>query len=86
MIVQRKYFARFYIFLSLVLAPAMLHAQDAEGCKDSPLITRMPGSTISSCEHQEFGQATMPVGKPAIPPIRRWRETISTGSTPCARA
>ena len=67
MIVQRKYFARFYIFLSLVLAPAMLHAQDAEGCKDSPLITRMPGSTISSCEHQEFGQATMPVGKPGDP-------------------
>jgi OmpA-OmpF porin, OOP family len=67
MIVQRKCFAGFYIFLALVLAPGMTHAQDAEGCKDSPLITRLPGSTISSCEHQEFGQATMPVGKPGDP-------------------
>ena len=29
---------------------------DAEGCKDSPLITRMPGSTLSYCEHKEFDQ------------------------------
>jgi OOP family OmpA-OmpF porin len=38
---------------------------DAEGCKDSPLITRMPGSTINSCENKEFQQAEMPVGKDA---------------------
>jgi OOP family OmpA-OmpF porin len=36
---------------------------DAEGCKDSPLITRMPGSTINSCDNKEFQQAEMPVGK-----------------------
>jgi hypothetical protein len=39
--------------------------QDAEGCKDSPLITRMPGSTINSCDNKEFEQAEMPVGKDA---------------------
>lgn len=26
---------------------------DTEGCKDSPLITRMPGSTIHSCDNKE---------------------------------
>jgi OmpA-OmpF porin, OOP family len=38
---------------------------DAEGCKDSPLVARMPGSTINSCDNKEFQQAEMPVGKDA---------------------
>jgi outer membrane protein OmpA-like peptidoglycan-associated protein len=38
---------------------------DAEGCKDSPLIQRMPGSHISSCEHKEFESTKIPVGKDA---------------------
>jgi len=38
---------------------------DAAGCKDSPLIGRMPGSVINSCDHKEFQQAEMPVGKDA---------------------
>jgi OmpA-OmpF porin, OOP family len=37
--------------------------QDAEGCKDSPLITRMSGSTINSCNHKEYEQATFNAGK-----------------------
>ena len=36
---------------------------DAEGCKDSPLITRMPGSTIHSCEKKEFDQKDIIVGQ-----------------------
>jgi outer membrane protein OmpA-like peptidoglycan-associated protein len=36
--------------------------QDAEGCKDSPMITRMPGSTIHSCENKEFEQGKFPLG------------------------
>src|SRR5438309_6111875 len=39
--------------------------QDAENCKDSPIITRMPGSTIHSCENKEFEQVKMPVSKSA---------------------
>ena len=49
--------------LSAVLVLTMnLSAQenDAEGCKDSPIITRMPGSTIHSCENKEYDQAKMP--------------------------
>ena len=40
-----------------------LRAQDADadGCKDSPLVTRFPGSTIHSCDQKEFDQADMPV-------------------------
>jgi OmpA-OmpF porin, OOP family len=53
---------------SLIAVPSRLIAQedapqDAEGCKDSPIITRMPGSTIHSCENKEFEQVKMPVGK-----------------------
>jgi OmpA-OmpF porin, OOP family len=39
--------------------------QDAEGCKDSTLITRMPGGTIHGCDNKEFEQAEMPTGKDA---------------------
>ncbi|HEY4742108.1 MAG TPA: OmpA family protein [Candidatus Acidoferrales bacterium] len=39
--------------------------QDAEGCKDSPLVTRFPGSHINSCENKEYEQAEMPVKKDA---------------------
>ena len=37
--------------------------QDAEGCKDSAIITRMPGSTIHSCDNKEFDQKSMPISK-----------------------
>jgi hypothetical protein len=36
--------------------------QDAEGCKDSPLISRFAGSVIHSCETKEFEQADFPLG------------------------
>lgn len=35
---------------------AGIKAEDAEGCKDSPLITRMPGSELHSCDYKEFDQ------------------------------
>lgn len=35
---------------------------DAEGCKDSPLVTRFPGGIINSCENKEFDQADFPLG------------------------
>lgn len=50
------------------VAAANLRAQedgkpkDADGCKDSPLITRLPGSIIHSCENKEFEQADFPLG------------------------
>jgi len=36
--------------------------KDAEGCKDSPLVTRFPGGIINSCENKEFEQADFPLG------------------------
>ncbi len=36
---------------------------DTEGCKDSPLITRMPGSIIGVCDHKEFDQVTVDMGQ-----------------------
>lgn len=35
---------------------------DAEGCKDSAVITRMAGSRIANCDSKEYEQATMTVG------------------------
>jgi OOP family OmpA-OmpF porin len=50
---------------ALALTASNLRAQDqdAEGCKDSPIITRMPGSTIHSCENKEYEQKAMPISK-----------------------
>ena len=42
---------------------ARAQESDAEGCKDSPLITRFPGGAIHSCENKEFEQVELPVGK-----------------------
>lgn len=55
------------LFGAVAVSTTRLHAQDqdAEGCKDSPLITRMPGGTIHSCENKEFEQAKLPLGKDA---------------------
>jgi len=49
----------------VVLSTFNLIAQetDADGCKDSVIITRMPGSVIHSCENKEFDQAKLPIDK-----------------------
>jgi OOP family OmpA-OmpF porin len=63
-----RFFVRL-IFCSLFLFCAFgVHAQDeekpkdAEGCKDSPIISRFPGGIINSCENKEFEQADFPLG------------------------
>lgn len=35
--------------------------QDSEGCHDSPLITRFPGSEIRTCEDKEFNSVEVPM-------------------------
>jgi len=48
------------VLLSLA-GVAQLRAQDRIGCKDSPLITRFPGSTIGNCKNAEFDQDDFPL-------------------------
>jgi outer membrane protein OmpA-like peptidoglycan-associated protein len=48
---------------SLMAVEARAQTNDADGCKDSPLITRLPGSEIHSCENKEFDQVDVAVGK-----------------------
>ena len=43
----------------LVSVPAMAQESDVEGCKDSPLLTRLPGCTITDCETKEFDTVTV---------------------------
>jgi OOP family OmpA-OmpF porin len=58
---------RFILCAVVCLSVTSLYAQDedkpqdAEGCKDSPLITRFPGSIIHSCENKEYEQADFPM-------------------------
>ncbi len=62
-----KIVCRFLLCLGLSLFAATLRAQDeppqdAEGCKDSPLVSRFPGGHINSCENKEYEQADFPMG------------------------
>jgi OmpA-OmpF porin, OOP family len=54
-----------FVFLPVLMIAQDDAPQDAEGCKDSPIITRMPGSTIHSCDNKEFEQVKVPVAKNA---------------------
>jgi outer membrane protein OmpA-like peptidoglycan-associated protein len=56
---------RLLLLTATVLSTLNLIAQetDADGCKDSAVISRMPGSNIHSCENKEFDQAKLPIDK-----------------------
>lgn len=47
----------------LAVAPLCLaqNPDDDPNCKDSPLISRMPGSKINSCENKDFEQFSFPL-------------------------
>jgi OmpA-OmpF porin, OOP family len=54
--------------LAISLTPSLFaQAKDAEGCKDSPLISRFPGSVITGCDHKDDDvfKFTMASGTPA---------------------
>ncbi len=38
------------VCLAILLTVQVAEAQDKPGCKDSPLISRFPGSVITSCQ------------------------------------
>jgi hypothetical protein len=62
-----RFLLRLMLGMVRCVSVTTLHAQDddkpkdAEGCKDSPLITRFPGSIIHSCDNKEFEQADFPM-------------------------
>lgn len=62
---MKKLFIVLLLPVALLVFAGGLRAQeeDAEGCKDSSLITRFPGGAIHSCDNKEYEQAEMPVGK-----------------------
>src|SRR5436305_1793373 len=64
-------------FLLALLPAALLYAEgpgdpDAEGCKDSTLLSRIPGCTILRCDSKEFDSADVPVS--AIDPTSGERQ------------
>ncbi|MBZ5702608.1 MAG: OmpA family protein [Acidobacteriia bacterium] len=50
------------MFIPLLLL-SQEETQDAEGCHDSPVLTRMPGCTIFQCENKEFDAAELLVAE-----------------------
>lgn len=55
------------VTLCVALAPTLALAQDpaepdAEGCKDTPILTRLPGCRIARCESKEFDAVDLQVG------------------------
>lgn len=53
-----------FMTVMLVLSVGAVANEDAQGCKDHPMFTRMPNYYIYSCEEVEFGSMKFPVGKP----------------------
>lgn len=56
------------LFALLLLTPsgsAQAHSADAQGCSDSPLITRIAGSTLTACHNAETQQVSVSTGKDA---------------------
>lgn len=46
--------SRLILILAVLFSvPVFTHAQDADGCKDSPLLSRFPGSVITSCDQKD---------------------------------
>ncbi len=65
---MKKFALLAFSFLLFASVPAAFaqdadQPQDAEGCKDSLLVSRFPGSHINSCDNKEYEQAEMPVGR-----------------------
>lgn len=52
----------FTLFAGAAQLSAQANPDDAEGCKDSLLVSRYPGGKINSCENKEFEQADLPIG------------------------
>jgi OOP family OmpA-OmpF porin len=53
------------LFLCLTAAlavPLAAQDQDAEGCKDSPIVTRFPGSIITGCKQLDDNAFDLPMG------------------------
>lgn len=50
------------VALSLLAAAPLSAQEDAEGCKDHPLFTRLPGMHIAGCEASQFDLRAFPVG------------------------
>jgi OmpA-OmpF porin, OOP family len=60
----------FYFAMGLAAWQGTLSAQlteDLEGCKDSKLLSRLPGCFIEACENKEFDQAVIRTGPPKEP-------------------
>jgi outer membrane protein OmpA-like peptidoglycan-associated protein len=64
---------------ALVLTAGLASAenQDAKGCKDNPMFTRMPGTYIYACEQQSFAAHEFSMGTPQATSVEGhlWRMT-----------
>ena len=50
------------LLLTLATLPVLAQQEDAEGCKDSPILSRMPNCWIDYCDKKEFDRAELVTG------------------------
>ena len=48
--------------LTLAVAPAPAQSKDVEGSKDSPFVSRYPGSVIDNYKTRQFDEFNFPIG------------------------
>jgi OmpA-OmpF porin, OOP family len=51
-----KYFIVMLLWFFIMIPPVHADTDDAKGCSDHPMFTRMPGFYIDDCEQKEFEQ------------------------------
>lgn len=61
---QRKLWRIVAVSLASFTLPLVAQTEDAEGCKDHPLFTRMPGFVIEACKQSQFDLKKFPVAPP----------------------
>ncbi len=52
-----------------VSPPSQAYPADAQGCSDSPLITRISGSTLTACHNDQNQQVSMRYGEKMLAAI-----------------
>jgi outer membrane protein OmpA-like peptidoglycan-associated protein len=65
---MRTIFWKTILFAMMLIATSgnLLAQDDAEGCKDHRMFTRMPNYYLYNCEEVEFGSMKFPVGIPDV--------------------
>jgi outer membrane protein OmpA-like peptidoglycan-associated protein len=63
---MKTFFLKSILIATILIATSgiVIAQDDADGCKDHPIFSRMPNYYLTNCEEVEFGSMKFPVGAP----------------------